>query len=385
VRSGACSDVRPISCRHARKGDFLLPAIRFVRWTVLSSVLVTVVVSMVLAGRSPSSPQSFSALFGDGITQTPWGPLGAADRDMLIKVRQANLWEGPTGELAEQQAVNPAVREVGRKLGIEHAQLDASLQDVAEKLNLVLPSQPSDQQRVWMTDIGRRSGPDFDLAFINVVRSAHGEVMPLVEGVRAGTQNQLVRQFGIEASTVISRHMGYLESTDLVDYSLFPPSTAPVARLTALGGYNVPITLVLFVIAVVVGAALLRELNRSRTGRTATQRDRWTGWWAKLLAFQSSRRSTELSAGSSAVLSAVLSREQAGNARPEPDVVTTAELIAVLNPSGGSKSLRPAPARPASAPAIPTQRTEPRTEVLATRSGVGAWPYQAHRRHPGYP
>jgi len=123
----------------------VLPAVRFVRWAVLAAVLVAVLVSVVLAGRSPSSPQSLSALFGGGTVDTPWGPLGASDRDMLIKVRQANLWEGPSGEQAAQRANNPAVREVGRKLGIEHAQLDADLRATAAKLGVPLPSQPSDQ------------------------------------------------------------------------------------------------------------------------------------------------------------------------------------------------------------------------------------------------
>jgi predicted outer membrane protein len=291
----------------------VLPAVRFVRWAVLAAVLVTVLVSVVLAGRSPSSPQSLSALFGGGTVDTPWGPLGASDRDMLIKVRQADLWEGPTGEQAAQRASNPAVREVGRKLGIEHAQLDGDLRAMAAKLGVPLPSQPSDQQKVWMAEITGASAQKYDTTFVNLVRSAHGEVMPLVEGVRSGTQNQLVRQFAIEAGAFIGRHMDYLESTGLVDYALFPPSTAPAARLASIGGYSVPITLVLFVVAVFVSAALLRGLGRSRPG--APPRVAGPAWWTRL----ASR----------------LERRQSGRAAGRSDqhgTVTTAELIAVLNP-----------------------------------------------------
>ncbi|HWN32226.1 MAG TPA: DUF4142 domain-containing protein [Pseudonocardia sp.] len=294
----------------------MLPAVRFVRWAVLAAVLVVVLVSVVLAGRSPSSPQSLSALFGGGTVDTPWGPLGASDRDMLIKVRQADLWEGPTGEQAAQRASSPAVREVGRKLGIEHAQLDGDLRAMAAKLGVPLPSQPSDQQKVWMAEITGASAPNYDKTFINLVRSAHGEVMPLVEGVRSGTQNQLVRQFAIEAGEFIGRHMDYLESTGLVDYTLFPPSTAPAARLTSIGGYNVPITLVLFVVAVFVSAALLRGLGRSRPG--APPRAAGPGWWTRL-AERLERREPGRPARR-------FSRSD------QHSTVTTAELIAVLNP-----------------------------------------------------
>ena len=320
----------------------MLPAVRFVRWAVLAAVLVAVLVSVVLAGRSPSSPQSLSALFGGGTVDTPWGPLGASDRDMLIKVRQANLWEGPSGEQAAQRANNPAVREVGRKLGIEHAQLDADLRATAAKLGVPLPSQPSDQQRVWMAEITGASQRTYDTTFINLVRSAHGEVMPLVEGVRSGTQNELVRQFAIEAGTFIGRHMDYLESTGLVDYALFPPSTAPAARLTSIGGYNVPITLVLFVVAVFVSAALLRGLGRTRPG--TPPRAAGPGWWNRL----SSR----------------LDRGAGGGRRfDQHSTVTTAELIAVLNPppdadtSGAEPSVaEPSVAEPGVGGRIPAQR-----------------------------
>ncbi|WP_156994316.1 DUF4142 domain-containing protein [Pseudonocardia acaciae] len=260
-------------------------------------------VSIVLAGRSPSAPQSLSSLFGGGMTDTRWGPLGASDRDMLIKVRQANLWEGPAGEQAAQRAASPAVREVGRKLGVEHAQLDASLRSVAERLGVVLPSQPSDQQKVWMDQIAEASPAGYDKTFVNLVRSAHGEVMPLVEGVRSGTQNELVRQFAIEASQFIGRHMEYLESTGLVDYALFPPSTAPAARLISIGGYHVPITLLLFAVSVIVAAAMLRGLGRSR--RRGARPARPTRGEAE------PRRQTP---------------------DGEPSTVTTEELIAVLNP-----------------------------------------------------
>ncbi|HEX4362621.1 MAG TPA: DUF4142 domain-containing protein [Pseudonocardia sp.] len=316
----------------------MLPAVRFVRWAALVAVLVAVLVSVVLAGRSPSSPQSLSALFGGGTVDTPWGPLGASDRDMLIKVRQADLWEEPASEQAAQRANAPSVREVGRKLGIEHAQLDGDLRAVAAKLGVPLPTQPSDQQKVWMAEITGAAQAKYDRTYINLVRSAHGEVMPLVEGVRSGTQNQLVRQFAIEAGEFIGRHMDYLESTGLVDYALFPPSTAPAARLTAMGGYNVPITLVLFVFAVFVSAALLRGLGRTRPG--TPPRAVGAGWWIRL-ASRLDRRGVD---GWDADGRDADGRGLGGSARrlggsgrrlsrsDQHSMVTTAELIAVLNP-----------------------------------------------------
>lgn len=348
----------------------VLPAVRFVRRAVLASVLVAVLVSMVLAGRSPSSPQSLSALFGGGTADTRWGPVTASDRDLLIKVRQADLWEGPSGEQAAQRATRASVREVGRKLGVEHAQLDADLRVVADKLGVDLPSQPSDAQKVWMAEITAAAPAAYDSTFVNVVRSAHGEVMPLVDGVRSGTGNALVRQFAVEAGQFIDRHMGYLESTGLVDYALFPPSTAPAARLASIGGYNVPVTLVLFLIAVLVSAALLRGLSRSRPGAAPRTGGGRAGWWryaAELgdLLRDRTRRRPPLPRGGR------FRDGPAGEPVDDSAMVTTAELIAMINPpvSPDPRTATPVPPPAARAWSSASDRADrERADVPAQRS-----------------
>ncbi|MDQ4117417.1 MAG: DUF4142 domain-containing protein [Actinomycetota bacterium] len=192
------------------------------RWTILAALLGVGV--LVLA-------QSWSAVApasDTGWTETRWGPLGPADRDLLQKVRLAGLWEAPTGQQAEQRASLPAVKEVGRHLSTEHADLDNQVRKVADQLGVLLPSRPNDQQLGWMNDLSARGGTDYDRAFVQIVRSAHGSILPLIAQVRAGTRNDLMRQFATTGDVFVSRHIGYLESTGLVDYSALPAPPDPV-------------------------------------------------------------------------------------------------------------------------------------------------------------
>jgi predicted outer membrane protein len=242
----------------------VLSPVRFVRYSVLAASLVAIAVSVVLAGRSPSAPQSLSALLGGGLTDTRWGPLGPSDRDLLIKIRQADLWDGPAGQQAAERAAGPAVRSAGAQLSASHAALDAGLLAVAERLRVTLPSQPSDQQKVWLATLSAAPPSGYDRKFVNLTRAAYGELMPLIDGVRAGTQNELVRRLAMAASAQIDPNMQLLEATGLVDYGLLPPSTSPAARLTAIGGYTVPVTLLLFLAAVFVAALMLRGLAPRR-------------------------------------------------------------------------------------------------------------------------
>ena len=157
-----------------------------------------------------------------GWTQTEFGPLGPADRNLLTAVRLAGLWEGPTGQQAEQQAISEEVREVGRKLAEEHTQLDAEVRRVADQLGVLLPSGPNTQQLAWMDEISSQTGTNYDRMFVQRVREAHGAVLPVISEVRASTQNELVREFALTSAEFVTRHHEYLESTGLVDYAALP-------------------------------------------------------------------------------------------------------------------------------------------------------------------
>lgn len=162
-----------------------------------------------------------------GVVQTSWGPLAPADRDLIVKVRLACLWEMSTGQQMQQQATNPAVREAGRKISAEHTELDQKTRDIADKLGVLLPSTPSAQQIAWMKEITGATGSDYDRIAVQRLREAHGIVLPLLATVRVGTRNDLVRAFALDGSEYVKRHLGYLETTGLVDYRALPETPSP--------------------------------------------------------------------------------------------------------------------------------------------------------------
>ncbi|MER7366585.1 DUF4142 domain-containing protein [Nonomuraea wenchangensis] len=168
-------------------------------------------------------------------TQTSAGPLTAADRDLLVKVRQAGLWEMPAGDMAQTRAESQRVKEVGRLIMEDHKKLDALTVQAAKKLGVVIPDEPNADQQRWLAQLAAESGPAFDKDYANLLRAAHGKVFTVVASVRAGTRNTEVRKFAQEGINFVMRHMALLESTGLVDFQQLPepptPSPAPPVAL----------------------------------------------------------------------------------------------------------------------------------------------------------
>ncbi|MEU9388102.1 DUF4142 domain-containing protein [Streptomyces sp. NPDC048279] len=149
---------------------------------------------------------------------TRYGPLSALDRDLVVKVRLAGLWELPAGEMAEQKGTTQAVRAAGQHLIDGHTTLDAHVRSVAGVLGIPIPNQPNDQQRQWLATLAGAQGQDFDRQFANLLRLAHGRVFPVVAQVRADTQNILVRGLADDANTTVLDHIKMLEATGYVDF-----------------------------------------------------------------------------------------------------------------------------------------------------------------------
>ena len=212
-----------------------------------------------------------AAGLADGWTATPFGPLGPADRDLLVKVRLAGLWEMPAGDQAQRRGLSPTVKEVGAKISAEHHELDGAVRSAAVQLGVDLPNEPNSDQRFWLGEMENAEGAEFDRIFIDRLRAAHGKVFAVIAFVRAGTRNELVRSFADAANVAVSRHMGYLESSGLVDWDAVPappdpynPADATVLAGIGTRGVNPAVVWVVLAAAGIAGLVTTARVIRAR-------------------------------------------------------------------------------------------------------------------------
>jgi putative membrane protein len=156
---------------------------------------------------------------------TQWGPLTASDRDLIIRVRLAGLWELPAAEQAMKRSNSPAVKEAADHLIVGHEDLDQRVRTVASQLGVELPNQPNAQQQGWLRQMTNAQGDTYDQTWANLLRSAHGKIFPAIGQVRNGTQNTLVRQLASDANQTVLDHITMLEKTGEVDFDAIANGT----------------------------------------------------------------------------------------------------------------------------------------------------------------
>jgi putative membrane protein len=160
---------------------------------------------------------SAAVLTGETVN-TQWGPLTPADRDLMVRVRLAGLWELPAGQQALERATSPAMKEAANHLIVGHADLDERVRIIAGKLGVTLPNQPNADQRGWLDQMTAAKGEEYNKMWANLLRSAHGKIFPAIAAVRNTTRNTLVRQLASDANQTVLDHITVLERTGEIDF-----------------------------------------------------------------------------------------------------------------------------------------------------------------------
>src|SRR3954454_17264246 len=224
------------------------------------------------AGGVPIPPDT-------GLTDTGKGTVTPADKDFVIRVRLAGLWEIPAGNMAQEKSDNPAIVKIGKTISAQHVVLDKMDRDVAKQLGIELPNQPNGDQLGWLAEMRNATPATFDQIYVDRLRSAHGKIFPAIATIRASTRNDSVRKLAQEANQFVMTHMTLLESSGIVDYGALPtaPPPAPVnkgpvpvdaqmlAQTSSAGIPGVSTTVILLVLAVAIVAGVATTMRIFRT------------------------------------------------------------------------------------------------------------------------
>jgi putative membrane protein len=170
----------------------------------------------ILAAAFPAAGIAMAVRSGQPVQRARADTIDQRDREFLITIRFANLWEMPMGKLATERGTTKEVKDAGATMLTDHTRLNTVVEQLAGKYGVTLPSKPKATHQTWMNEISGKQGREFDQTFVNRLRAAHGSVFSIIAEVRAGTENQTILDFATQANTIVMKHMTLLEKTGLV-------------------------------------------------------------------------------------------------------------------------------------------------------------------------
>lgn len=168
-------------------------------------------------GGGPSSPTSPSSPGSTGTTgSAPAGKSGAtgaaaklsrADRTFVEDAAEAGLAEVAEGKVVVQRAQDPAVKQYAQKMVDEHGAANEALMRLAQQKGITLPSDADRRQRREIESLQKRSGADFDSAYVKAQVADHRKTVALFEKRARSGQDEDLKQWAAKTLPTLQQHL----------------------------------------------------------------------------------------------------------------------------------------------------------------------------------
>jgi len=155
---------------------------------------------------------------GAGTAQTIAGSgssssgLSKSDRTFMMKAAQGGIAEVEMGRLAAQKSQDPQIRAFGNRMVQDHSQANDKLMQVAQTLNVELPTAADKKDQTQLEKLQGLSGGSFDRAYAPDMVKDHKKDIAEFEREAKNVRNPALKAWVQETLPVLKEHLQLAEA-----------------------------------------------------------------------------------------------------------------------------------------------------------------------------
>lgn len=125
----------------------------------------------------------------------------------LVKAANGGMTEVQLGQVAQQKGTHQKVKDFGAMMVHDHSAVNEQVKTMAAQRNVTLPSAVSDENQKDITDLEKKSGNDFDRAYIKHMVAAHQSTIDMYESALNKINDTEVKTFINNALPKVKSHL----------------------------------------------------------------------------------------------------------------------------------------------------------------------------------
>lgn len=165
--------------------------------------------AMVLAAALLGAPIAAKAQFQQEADKV--GRVSEAGIAFVKKIAQINAAETAIAEIAKQKAQNESVKKFAHHLLKAHRDMNKRLQGLAARDGIVLPVDTSQDYQQMASDLGTKSGADFDRAYLTRMRDLHQSMIGDFKTMGQQQRDQDIQTFARNQKHVLEEQLADAE------------------------------------------------------------------------------------------------------------------------------------------------------------------------------
>lgn len=139
-------------------------------------------------------------------------PSGA-DKTFASSAAAGGLAEVQLGQLAEQKAGTPQVKEFARTMVSDHTQANQDLEQIAQQENLTLPKRPGKKEREESQRLRKLSGAAFDKQYMAHMVQDHRKDISEFQREATSGKDPALKSYAQKYLPVLQKHLQMAEAT----------------------------------------------------------------------------------------------------------------------------------------------------------------------------
>jgi putative membrane protein len=134
------------------------------------------------------------------------------DASFLKSAAEGGMSEVELGQLAQQKATNPAVKEFGAMMIKDHTAANDKLKALAASEQVSLPDSPSMMQKASKAKLSMLSGDSFDKAYVKDMIDDHKDDIKEFQKEISDGKDPQARAFASATLPTLQKHLERIES-----------------------------------------------------------------------------------------------------------------------------------------------------------------------------
>ena len=139
-------------------------------------------------------------------------PAEHGDIQFVIGAASGGTTEVVLGNLAKQKAVDKRIKNFGEMMVKDHSKLNVKLQALAKAKNIQLPITPLIADQNTIDALKRKTGKDFDKAYVNDMIRDHQTDIKQFEIAAKNCQDPDIKAFARKTLTTLRNHLDAIKT-----------------------------------------------------------------------------------------------------------------------------------------------------------------------------
>ena len=128
-------------------------------------------------------------------------------KEFMRKAAESGLAEVQMGKLAQSKGYSQSVKNYGSMMERDHSKANQTLQTLAGKKSYTLPKRTSDSMQQTYDRLSKKTGEDFDKAFIDQMVKDHRDVIDLFEKEIKNGNDPEIKTWATQILPTLKQHL----------------------------------------------------------------------------------------------------------------------------------------------------------------------------------